>query len=256
MKNNVFNLYVSYCLKKIEKELTALKKHQKPESFHQLRVQIKKLRALFHFIQSIYSYPGGIIVLKSLFKKAGEIRELQINRKLLQELHNPPSAMIIDLERKEKSYKKTFVKNIPAYTDIIKRLSITFDAPLYLPKKKIVRKFFKKQIRKAVQEFNKGSKKSLHQLRTELKTLMYVYKALPDNVQKSLNLDEPHINKLQEKLGLWHDTYAAISFFSRQQFKNKHRFISKLKVHNNKLYRDIFRKDLKLKSRNEQKVVR
>lgn len=247
VKKTMFNLYVSNCLKTIEKELNTLKKQQKSESFHQLRVQVKKIRALLHFINSIYSYPGGIRILKPIFKKAGQIRELQINSKLLQKLHNPPLSMVKDMARKENNHQRLFIKNIPGYIDIVKRLDMIFDAPLYLPKKKTAKKYFQKQIRKASHKFNMGSKKGLHQLRTQLKTLMYVYKALPDNIQKSLNLNASHVNKLQHRLGLWHDTYSAIGFFSNQHFRDKKNFITKLKARNRELYRDILYANLKMK---------
>ncbi len=71
---------------------------------------------------------------------------------------------------------------------------------------------------------------------------MFVYDALPKKITKEVNLDERHINKLQEKVGNWHDTYSSIEFLSYQYFKQKPvKYISKLKQKEIKQFNALFK---------------
>ncbi|GAA4848303.1 CHAD domain-containing protein [Algivirga pacifica] len=63
------------------------------EDIHQLRVTVKKLRALLHLIayssEGIYHSSSHLTIFKPLFKAAGTIRDLQIHLKLLEKEDTP-----------------------------------------------------------------------------------------------------------------------------------------------------------------------
>ena len=130
--------------------------------------------------------------------------------------------------------------------EMVKKFSGNLSGTVLFPKKKLIKKYFAKQIQKANKEPDHPVKKNLHRLRKRLKMLMYIYEALPVKLQKSFGLYESNIDKLQKRLGIWHDTYSAIQFFSRQRFSGKDKYISKLKVKERRNYRDIFHGELKI----------
>ncbi len=61
----------------------------------------------------------------------------------------------------------------------------------------------------------------LHKYRSKIKKLMYVYCALPKKIKKELEFNDVKINRQQEELGDWHDTYSVISFLSQEHFTTK-----------------------------------
>ena len=50
---------------------------------------------------------------------------------------------------------------------------------------------------------------------------MYVYEMLPEKLKKEIGLNKTKTDKLQEKIGLWHDTWTAYNFLSRQSFSKQ-----------------------------------
>src|SRR5688572_287831 len=149
MKDNLLNSYVSSHLKSLERDLSAYAKNQKPETLHLLRVDVKKIRAAFSFADDIYSLPDKPDQVKPLFRDAGKIRELQINQRIIKNLPHPPGLFLSQLGKKEKAQEQRFVKKVPEYLKRVEKFRNEFSLPHSLPKKKTIKKYFKKQVQKA-----------------------------------------------------------------------------------------------------------
>ena len=83
MKKNVLNSYVIDRLLSVEKNLSAYAKDKHPEHLHRLRVDIKKVKAVFSFVDKVYEEENDTNDLKTMFDDAGKIREIEINIQLL-----------------------------------------------------------------------------------------------------------------------------------------------------------------------------
>jgi CHAD domain-containing protein len=226
MKENLLYYHVSDHLKSLKKHLYAYSKNGKPKHLHLLRLDIKVTKALFSFAEDLYNEPYSEIELKSVFQKAGEIREIQI----ISSFKHLPAKLILELKKKENFLKKRLRKDIPKYIKFIDSCRKGVNLPSALPDKQIIKVYFEKELMKANQDFQNQDREGLHQFRKSLKKLMFVYDALPKKIKKEVNLDEQHINELQEKVGDWHDTYSSIEFLSYQHFKQKPvEYITKLK---------------------------
>lgn len=240
MKDNVLNQYVVQLLKSMEHNLTAYIKNKKPECLHGLRVDIKKIRAIFYFADEVYNEKYKVTSLKPLFDKAGKIREIQINIQLLNEFPKPPKRLITELKIKENGLIGQFVTNGSHYGRLIKNIGQNARLPEITPGKKVIKNFFKREKRKASKELQNRDRESMHHYRMKIKKMMYVYDVLPKKLQKEIELNEEEINEQQKKLGDWHDIYSAIHFLSHKYFpKSTVQYILKMKEKERKQFNSL-----------------
>jgi CHAD domain-containing protein len=226
MKKNLLYHHVSDHLKSIKKHLCAYAKNGKPKHLHLFRLDIKIINALFSFAENLYNEPYSAIELKSVYQKTGEIREIQI----IGSSKHFPKKLICELKKKESLLKKKFQKVIPRYIKFIENFRKCIVFPSVLPDKQVVNLYFERELTKANQSFQNKDREGLHQFRKIIKKLMFIYDVLPKKIRKEVNLDKKNINKLQEKVGNWHDTYSSIEFLFCQYPKQKSaKYISKLK---------------------------
>lgn len=229
MKKNLLNDYVVERLKSVKQNLSDFKKAHNSECLHDLRVDIKKIRSIVSFAEKVCHKKYATSDLKPLFKNAGKIRELEINIQMLIADPNPPKKLVSQLKKKKNLLTLSFLKKTSRYIRLTERQINSVSFPEKLPKTKEIKKYFEKVERKANQMLS-GDRESMHKFRMKIKNLMYVYKALPENLQNKINWDAAEIDKRQEKLGIWHDTYVAVNFFSQEKFPKKSaEFMLKLK---------------------------
>jgi len=221
MKKNLLNHYVVDLLNSMEQYIFDFVKSKKPDSLHHLRVDIKKIRAAFYFAENLYKEEYSANKLKPIFVKAGQIREIQINILLLSLMFTPPLKLIGQLKKKEKTLTLQFTKYSFRYVLLIKNFRKNVSLPGILPDKKSIIKYFKNEKKKAKKKVENNDRESLHRYRMKIKKLMYMYNIMPKKMQKEIGLNHSAINKLQQKLGDWHDTYAAVKFLSDGHFPNK-----------------------------------
>jgi CHAD domain-containing protein len=214
MKKKILHDYVTELFHSMEHNLLSYNKDNEAEQLHRLRVSIKKLRALFSFASYIYNRQYKAALLKPLFKEAGIIRELQINKQILKAFPHPPQRLISELEDKENILRQQFVQNELLHLEMINQTHKMVDFPKAQASKKIVKRYFEKEQEKANKELKNRDRESLHQYRMSLKKIMYVYDALPEKLQQKIKIDKAAIDRQQEDLGDWHDTFAAIHFLS------------------------------------------
>jgi CHAD domain-containing protein len=237
MKKNLLYHHVSGHLKSIEKHLFAYSKNGKSKHLHFLRLDIKIVNALFSFAEDLCNGSYSAIELNSLYQKTGEIREIQI----IGSSKHLPERLIRELKKKEIFLTKKFRKVIPCYIKFIESFRKGVILPSTLPDKEIIKSYFESELIKANHNFQNKDRVGLHQFRKSIKKLMFIYNALPKKIRKEVNLDEKHINRLQEKVGNWHDTYSSIEFLSYQYFKKKQvECISKLRQKEERQFNALF----------------
>ncbi len=218
-KNLNNNLLV--LLDSIEQNTYAYMKDRKPEYIHNLRLDIKKIDAIFSFAEKLFKEKHDASKLKPLFMKAGKIRELQINIQLLSTIPYFPKRLITQLKKKENTLVQQFINNGSRYIMLIRHVRERVNLPETLPGKRTITKYFNKEKIKAELLLQNHVRDSLHAYRKKIKKMMYVYWVLPGRLKKKIILDEVEIDKQQKKLGIWHDTYSAIHFVSLMNLPGK-----------------------------------
>ena len=242
MKKNLLNHYVVDLLNSMEQHISEFVKSKKSESLHHLRVDIKKIRAAFYFAENLYKEEYSVNKLKPIFVKAGHIREIQINILLLGLMSPPPLKLIEPLKEKENKLTLQFIKCSLRYARLIKNFRKNVSLPGVLPDNKSIIKYFKKEKQKANEKIENKDRESLHRYRMKIKKLMYMYNVMPKKMQKEIELNHSVINKLQQKLGDWHDTYAAVKFLSDGHFPDKlDEYFVKLKLKEKRQFNALLR---------------
>jgi CHAD domain-containing protein len=229
MKKDVLQYYVLERLQLVEENLLAYKKTRRPERLHNLRVEIKKIRAAFAFAKDVYREKFNADPIKPLFKKAGEIRELLINISMLKSKSVAQTKLVNELQKKAKNLRLEFVKQATEYDKEVKKFRAAIDMPDQLPDKGKVKRYFKKAIGKAKTDLEHKNRENLHDLRKRIKTIMYAYHLLPKKLRKEVDVNEDFIDQLQQKTGDWHDTYAAIDFLKNMKIEGADTWIASLR---------------------------
>lgn len=241
MKKNLLNQYVLGLLESIERNLSDYVKDKNPDRLHQLRVSIKKIRGVLTFSKKVYKEPYKAVLLKPLFDKAGEIREIQINIRLLKQFPQSPKQLIGQLTKKETTLTRKFIAFGSHYATHIRSFRKTVSLPSLLPDKKTITNYFKTEKRKASRKLKTKKREDAHRYRIKIKKLLYAYQALPKNLQKEIKFNVATITRQQEKLGDWHDTYSAIQFLSHQSLPTSATgYILKLKQNEKKQFNNLF----------------
>jgi CHAD domain-containing protein len=190
------------------------------ETFHNLRVEIKKLHALFDLINyssKHFKRRKTFKIFKLIFYHAGKVRELQIEEIMLHDyLPNTvnssyrKSLKVQQFKEKERFFslinKKFIAKLKSNYQQLIPALKA-------LNSKK-VKGFWKKRLEKTEKIISEPNLKTpqIHELRKQLKILNYISKIVRIKKQKISFLRHDY---LPELIGKWHDCDAVIAHLNK-----------------------------------------
>jgi len=179
------------------------------EDFHELRVEIKKLRALIELLAfSTKNFESKIIFkpVKKIFNQAGKVREIQLEKTSFNRYkeHSQVKAYLQKLHPKELKAKKNFSA---VYKTAPYRLAKMYAHIIPAIKKvdgRDVKKYTagkEKEIKKLLHS-KKLKSPQVHELRSMLKEWHYNIKSLDlktsDNAFKNAD-------SLQDLIGKWHD---------------------------------------------------
>jgi CHAD domain-containing protein len=224
------------------------------ETYHQLRVEIKKLNALFHVVKFCipdFKIKKTFKPFAILFRQAGKVREIQLEEAIIKEYQLPASLRNF---RKELKMQKTYELNsffIMKNPKLISELKSKFELikPLFskLTLEKVNEYLIKRKGSISKQLANRSLKvKELHKLRKRLKRLAYNRKSL------SLpNIIHPETTEreLSELLGNWHDQdiiirHLAVSIKKGEIQQNEIGQLKKIKAkitsRNNSMLKKIY----------------
>ena len=209
--------------------LSLLEKPRKkytPETFHQLRVEIKKLNALFDLIDSSskkFRQKKMIRPFKTIFRQAGKVRDLQVEEAFFRK-HIQDDQLVnyrAKLKKQEAKKKERFFSLVNNQT--IKRLKKKHNevAPflsktnrkkvdIYMLKKREKIENFLGQPNLAVDQ--------LHELRKLLK--LYYYNQMSLSIEKQ-NQKIAKKEQLTELLGKWNDGVVVVGHLEKTIEKAK-----------------------------------
>jgi CHAD domain-containing protein len=203
------------------------------EKIHKLRVDVKKLRSLFKFLEALskkdFDKKKAMKLISPVFKSAGKIRTATLNLELVS--HYRRIALLgfkIYLKEKEKEAKKIFLQELKA-----------FDKKEFSKLHKKILENFKKQNQKSL---GKNSEKYINELLSKISNDMPdisndeyfhdIRKKLKDVKTISGLLEEiaPHsispsrqksVETIEEKIGRWHDTVTLVQELEKFISQNK-----------------------------------
>ncbi len=224
MKN--LKVYLKSREKAINQVLNKPRKSYTSGTFHNLRVEIKKLSALFELINYCakdFQRNKTFNPFKLIFKHAGNVREIQVEEMMLKKYFI--NNLIIGYRN---SLKKIRLKEQEDYFSILNK---KFLEKLKRKQRKIVpflSQVTKKRVRSymdwkkgKIEEFlnkNRLNLSDAHKLRIQLKTFNYNLKIL--NLQEQ-NKSTKKKDSLTNILGKWHDRQVTLINLKKAIVSNK-----------------------------------
>jgi len=221
LAKSVDKLFEKY-LSKFEKELFRTVNTEDEEAIHDLRVSIKKIRALFLFLEesgfaNINSDFPYLKKLKKIFKKAGQLREVHIHRNLYHHYRDQTGrdfpALLEHLDTMEEQSRQAYHESMPGIklrkyyqqADNLKR-SIQGISRSTLNKKLFT--FIQSRVETCYgYMLEPHYEQHLHQIRKYLKHIRFIIGQKVGDVhelfQEELTFDDT--KKVEDILGEWHD---------------------------------------------------
>jgi CHAD domain-containing protein len=223
------------------------------KSIHGYRVAVKKIRAAIHFAhflsekQKRIKLPSALI---KIFHKAGQVRELQLFHKALisAKTERKDQEKFIKEVKKELKKKVRQLQKAAAKTNM-KRVRAQFKELINtLPdiEKHKVKSSFKKWVNANYPSMEGGKVKDavLHKGRARLKEIIYVNEALKEKKKAWISgKTVSQLEKLQERMGRWHDMDLFRRFLTEREIKGKfiHRIAKETSEAKNELITEISR---------------
>ncbi len=220
------------------------------EVLHQLRVSLKKVKAVLDYLRTLH--PKKIKSLRKklqlVFHAAGSLREAQLRFKWLKEKRFLFLIQHATLDQKIKEEEELFVAQ---KKDHLKKLrSICGDLAEYLKEVDADALLqystgLKEQLEKQLQII---AKDDWHALRKLVKQLLYAHHWLTEKDKLKVLTVEAYqkLDQLQENIGVWHDAVDLLQWLTDGQF-----FLSKdksVKQQFNKAFAQV-QKDIEVKER-------
>lgn len=200
-----------------------------PEVLHQLRVSLKKIKAVLDYLLTLH--PKKIKSLRRklqlVFHAAGFLREAQLRLKWLKAKRFPFLIQYAALDQKIKEEEELFVfqkqdhlKKLRSVCDELAEYLKEVDADALLQ----YASGLKQQLEKQLQIV---AKNDWHALRKLSKQLLYAHHWLTekDRLKVLTVAAYQKFDQLQEKIGVWHDAVDLLQWLTDEQF-----FLSKDKA--------------------------
>ncbi|NWJ51941.1 MAG: CHAD domain-containing protein [Bacteroidetes bacterium] len=228
------------------------------EVVHDMRLCMKKIKAFLLFIETIepnsISAKTLLLNFKKLYKKAGAIRDIQMQKVIALQFEKELDSAFIDyinyLNKKEKKAIKTFgnKKSIydpeQDYSHLKEKINKVLDKQSEDDFLKIGESCFLKkheELKKLIK--GKLTTKRMHTVRIKLKQFSYMLK-LWQSKESDRNIfpfERTELQEIESKLGSWHDLVVAqtllYNFFDtapNEEAISLHYALLALKIRNNR----------------------
>jgi CHAD domain-containing protein len=204
-------------IKNVLQHLHVFSQTRSTEELHQLRVEMKRIKALVRFSADCLKKKKLKRLadpIQKIFKHAARIRNAHINLELTQGLSNKKfradmNAIQLEQWRKFAALQDNYDKNIK---DFRKKLLPN----LQRVKSTEANKWYKKEIKKTGRLLNEGHSQ-LHNARKKLKRVSYMNELYPAKPK----LNERYLEEVEDAIGKWHDVKLTLGVLKREGALNK-----------------------------------
>jgi CHAD domain-containing protein len=215
--------YAKKRFKNLKQDLKSYGRLQDPEVLHRIRVEIKKIKVLINLIDfSVKNFKGHqhFIPLRTIFRKAGEIRQPEVLYKLLllYQIGNVSDAQIPKskvMDRLSKAFQKKASTYIEAVNEQEKKIKKYYSKVSKTEAEKYLKKRKRELEHLLYRDFNK---KELHKARKICKEIVYLPtgKAGLHWIDNSKEPD-PFYTEVENRIGQWHDKQALLPILKKKK---------------------------------------
>lgn len=188
------------------------------EVLHKLRVEVKKLKAFAAFAESSErDAKEAVRPLRKMFRKAGEIREAGLALQLMHQYHIAAPQLKAATEHTLEQQKNMFHAQTAYYGRQAEKAGTLLRKGLHKVRNKQVRRWMDGQLTITAGLLAAPPPGELHNVRKKIKNILNVYAMLPAPIAENLYLNEKYLQRLQEKIGNWHDVAVAAALLPPQK---------------------------------------
>jgi CHAD domain-containing protein len=212
MKTGIKKRFIKYHRKRWNHIYAGLKdfiKHGGDEELHKVRVETKRITALYHFIETCngdFDCRKELKPIIEIFKLSGKVRDYR-NAKTFCSKYGVSHAYFIDEAKKQQKYLKELKHKRKKYRDKFEDIEATANYFLKdLQSEQLTRHLItgKEEIIRNLQKKPQG--KALHEVRKKIKELYFMAGLGVNERRGILNTDDlKSLDKLQDDIGNWHD---------------------------------------------------
>lgn len=218
---SIYNNFLKEHLDHLSQHLSLFYESKEAEDIHQLRVNIKKIKALIQFFEHLEpdtNYKKKFQPIRKLFKQAGEIRELQLHLIRLESLQvrdeKNEKKLMAKLEKSINRFlkdKEKWDKYLNRFLEKTSKIDHTFEA-------NTLAAYFNSTILKTNNKLRKGE---FHEARMKIKIILYLKSLFTDQQQNDIRINFEFLDQLQEKIGNWHDLQVGQGFSNTKSQKKE-----------------------------------
>lgn len=226
-------MLIQYYHKRIRKIVRYLYKVSggfRKKDIHRIRVEIKKLKACLRLLQATdaaFPYEAFFSPFRKLFKKLGNIRELQLQKDHIRSLRTLDSSLLRpyrkQLKKSLKEARKELSKSFcETFVDEVNESKLNFSKVSRVPSTKELDAYFNQIAMKIKTQLSGGASDAfaLHKLRILLKEFTYNQQLAHKHLNyepREIAFEPARAIELQKKLGTLHDTQTVLNQISEQK---------------------------------------
>jgi CHAD domain-containing protein len=193
----------------IHAKLKSFIKNKNDDDLHELRVEIKKISALYHFIECYsnhFTSKKELTSLQKIFKLTGKVRDYRNGKKLCAEFNTGYEAFKKD-EKNQKRYISKLNHCANKHQHKLKVAQLDANRLLKHLQDHQIKKHLNESKAKLVQILTQNPNgKTLHETRKKIKELYYLAELAQQERRGVLNAaDLKKLDALQDHIGQWHD---------------------------------------------------
>jgi len=235
------------------------------EKIHKLRVEVKKLRTLFKFLEVLskkkFRKEKVMKLISPVFKSAGRIRTAHLNLELIKDYRSVSLlGFKIYLKEKEKQGEKQFSEELKNFDkEKFKKLNKKILKDFKNTDQKLINKDSEEYINGRFSKINKdlpdlSNDNSFHDVRKKLKDVKTITSLLEDITPKAKSaVSKKNIETIEEKIGKWHDEVILVQQLEKFISENKSESSQPSEIKKNKDNEKTTMLVLSLKANNEIK---
>jgi hypothetical protein len=202
--------------KNLKQDLKSYGRLQDPDVLHRIRVEIKKIKVLINLIDfSVKKFKGHqhFVPLRTIFRKAGEIRQPEVLYKLLllYQIENVTDTQIPKskvMDRLSAAFQKKASASIETVNEQEKKIKKQYNKVSKTEAEKYLKKRKRELEHLLYHHFNK---KELHKARKICKEIVYLHWI--DNSKEP----DPFYTEVEDRIGQWLDKQVLLPILKKKK---------------------------------------
>lgn len=192
------------------------------EVLHQLRVSLKKVKAVLDYLRTLHPKKIGSLrkKLQLVFHAVGSVREAQLRLKWLKEKRVNYLIKYAALDQKMKEEEELLFTQAKDHCKNLRTVRDKLDKYLKDVEGAFLLKYTVGLKEELAHQILSIEKKDWHELRKLIKQLLYALHWVTESHElKLLSVAEyKKLDLLQEKIGVWHDAIDLLQWLTDEQF--------------------------------------